>query len=46
MTITITIQKRGLSPGELTNVYSKYLEMRRAVGYDKVQWDEGEEKEE
>lgn len=44
MTITITIQNNGLSPGQLTGIYAKYLEMRREVGDGKVHWEERGEK--
>lgn len=43
MTVTITIRNQGLSPGELTAAYTKYLEMRREIGYDRVRWEEDEE---
>lgn len=42
MTIIIVIRNQGLSPGELTAVYEKYLEMRRDIGYDRVHWEEHE----
>lgn len=43
MTITITIQNKDLSPGQLTFAYTKYLEMRRELVKGDVHWEESKE---
>lgn len=39
-TITIHIRTTGLSPGELTGIYAKYLDMRRDIGSERCDWEE------